>query len=209
MKPVGLLQSLPIPTTIWTDVSMDFIEGLPPSNGYTVIMVIVDCLTKYAYFAALKHPFTAATVAKVFIANVVRLHGIPTSVITDRDRVFLSSFWQALFQLQGTQLCMSSSYYPQSDGQTEVMNRTLEQYLRCFAGDQPRKWVEWLPLAEFSYNTSLHFSTKTTPFEAVYGTPPPTLLTYVPGISRIQVVDESLRDRDAILRELRHNLSLA
>jgi hypothetical protein len=188
---------------------MDFIEGLPPSNGYTVIMVIVDCLTKYAYFAALKHPFTAATVAKVFIANVVRLHGIPTSVITDRDRVFLSSFWQALFQLQSTQLCMSSSYYPQSDGQTEVMNRTLEQYLRCFAGDQPRKWVEWLPLAEFSYNTSLHFSTKTTPFEAVYGTPPPTLLTYVPGISRIQVVDESLRDRDAILRELRHNLSLA
>ena len=209
MKPAGLLQPLPIPTTIWTDISMDFIEGLPPSNGYTVIMVVVDRLTKYAHFAALKHPFTAATVAKVFIANVVRLHGIPASIVTDRDRVFLSSFWQALFQLQGTQLCMSSSYYPQSDGQTEVMNRTLEQYLRCFAGDQPRKWVEWLPLAEFSYNTSLHFSTKTTPFEAVYGTPPPTLLTYVPGISRIQVVDESLRDRDAILRELRHNLSLA
>jgi hypothetical protein len=89
------------------------------------------------------------------------------------------------------------------------MNRTLEQYLRCFAGDQPRKWVEWLPWAEFSCNTSLHFSTKTTPFEAVYGTPPPTLLTYVPGTSRIQAVDESLCDRDAILRELRYNLSLA
>jgi hypothetical protein len=209
MKPVGLLQPLSIPTTIWTNVSMDFIEGLPTSNGYTVIMVIVDRLMKYAHFAALKHQFTSAIVAKVFIANVVRLHRIPASIVTDRDRVFLSSFWQALFQLQGTQLCMSSSYHPQSDDQTKVMNRTLEQYLCCFAGDQPKKWVEWLPWAEFSYNTSLHLSTKTTPFEAVYGTLPSTLLTYVPGTSRIQAVDESLRDRDAILKELRHNLSLA
>jgi len=97
MKPASLLQPLPIPTTIWTDVSMDFIEVLPRSNGYTVIMVIVDRLTKYAYFVVLKHPFTATTVAKVFIANVVRLHGIPASIVT--DQVFLSSFWQALFQL--------------------------------------------------------------------------------------------------------------
>lgn len=209
MKPSGLLQPLPIPTRIWTDISMDFIEGLPSSNGYSVIMVVVDRLTKYAHFVALKHPFSAATVAKAFITNVVRLHGIPTSIVSDRDKVFLSSFWQALFQLQGTQLCMSSSYHPQSDGQTEVMNRTLEQYLRCFTGDQPRKWVEWLSWAEYSYNTATHSSTKLTPFEAVYGTPPPTLLTYVPGTSRIQAVDECLRDRDAILKDLRHNLQLA
>ncbi|KAL9408368.1 hypothetical protein AB3S75_046848 [Citrus x aurantiifolia] len=188
---------------------MDFIEGLPPSNGYTVIMVIVDRLTKYAHFVALKHPFTAITVAKAFVANVVRLHGIPTSIVSDRDKVFISSFWQALFQLQGTQLCMSSSYHPQSDGQTEVVNRTLEQYLRCFTGDQPRKWTEWIPWAEFSYNTSIHSSTKMTPFETVYGFPPPSPLAYVPGTSRVQAVDEYLRDRDAILRELRHNLSVA
>lgn len=139
MKPAGLLQPLPIPAQIWTDVSMDFIEGLPPSNGHTVIMVVVDRLTKYAHFVALKHPFTAIIVAKAFVANIVRLHGIPTSIVSDRDKVFISSFWQALFQLQGTKLCMSSSYHPQSDGQTEVVNRTLEQYLRCFAGDRPRK----------------------------------------------------------------------
>ena len=209
MKPAGLLQPLPVPTQMWTDVSMDFIEGLPSSNGYTSIMVVVDRLTKYAHFVALKHPFTAVIVAKAFVANVVRLHGILTSIVSDRDKVFISSFWRALFQLQGTKLCMSSSYHPQSDGQTEVVNRTLEQYLRCFAGDQPRKGLEWIPWAEFSYNTSTHSSTKMTPFEVVYGIPPPRLLAYVPGTSHVQAVDENLRDRDAILRELRHNLLLA
>jgi hypothetical protein len=209
MKPSGLLQPLPIPTRIWTDISMDFIEGLPSSNGYSVIMVVVDRLIKYAYFVALKHLFFAATVAKAFITNVVRLHGIPTSIVSDRDKMFLSSFWQALFQLQGTQLCMSSSYHPQSDAQTKVMNRILEQYLCYFTSDQPRKWVEWISWAECNYNTTTHSSTKLTPFKAVYGIPPPTLLMYVPGTSRVQAVDECLRDRDAILKNLRHNLQLA
>ncbi|KAL5736046.1 hypothetical protein ACOSQ2_030834 [Xanthoceras sorbifolium] len=90
---------------------------------------------------------------------------------------------------------MSSSYHPQTDGQTEVVNQTLEQYLRCFAGDQPRKWMDRLPWAEFSYNTSLHSATKTTPFEVVYGIQPPGLLPYVPGTTRVQVVEEYLHDR--------------
>ena len=89
------------------------------------------------------------------------------------------------------------------------MNYTLEQYLRCFAGKQPRKWVEWIPWSEFSYNTSNHSSTKITSFEAVYGIPPPSLLTYVPGTARVQAVDGYLQDRDTILRELQHNLRLA
>ena len=104
---------------------MDFIEGLPSSNGYTVIMVMVDILTKYAHFVALKHPFSAVNVAKEFVANVVRLHGIPTSIVSDRDKVFISAFWRTLFNLHGTKLCMSSSYHPQTNGQTEVVNRTL------------------------------------------------------------------------------------
>ena len=209
LSPAGLLQPLSIPTKIWTEVSMDFVEGLPPSLGNTVIMVVVDRLSKYAHFIALKHPFTAITVAKSFIANVVKLHGIPVSIVSDRDKVFLSSFWNTLFQLQGTQLNMSSSYHPQSDGQTEVVNRTLEQYLRCFTGDQPHKWVDWLPWAEFSYNTAIHSSTKISPFEAVYSIPPPNMLSYVPRTTRVQAVDEYLRDRDSVLQDLRHQLVLA
>ena len=97
MKPTGLLQSLPVPTQIWIDISMDFIKGLPSSNGYTAIMVVVDQLTKYAHFVALKHQFIAVIVAKAFVANVVYLHGIPTSIVSDRDKVFISFFRRTLF----------------------------------------------------------------------------------------------------------------
>ncbi|GJZ63641.1 transposon ty3-G gag-pol polyprotein [Tanacetum coccineum] len=208
-RPAGLLQPLPIPSRIWEDISMDFVEGLPPSNGFTTIMVIVDRLSKYAHFVLIRHPFTAATIAKEFVSHVVKLHGIPSTIVSDRDKVFISSFWQALFKLQGTELCLSSSYHPQTDGQTEVVNRTLEQYLRCFAGDRPKKWADWLPWAEFSYNTAVHSVTKMTPFEAVYGRPPPRLLTYVPGTSKVQAVEEFLLDRDKLLRDLRSNLLIA
>ena len=181
MSPMGLLLPLLVPTRVWSDISMDFIEGLPPSHGHTTIMVVVDRLTKYAHFIGLSHPYNALLVAKTFISHIMRLHGIPTSIVSDQDRVFISSFWKALFQLRSTKLCMSSSYHPQYDGQTEVVNRILEQYLRCFAGSQPRRWQEWLPWAELSYNTYVHSSTKMFPFEEVYGMPPPSLLTYVPG----------------------------
>lgn len=92
MRPAGLLQPLPILDRVWIDVSMDFIEGLPSSNGYFVIMVIVDCLTKYAYFVAIKHPYTATWIAKEFVSNIVRLHGMSASIVSDRDKVFHSSF---------------------------------------------------------------------------------------------------------------------
>ncbi|KAL5742663.1 hypothetical protein ACOSP7_029395 [Xanthoceras sorbifolium] len=154
-------------------------------------MVVVNRLTKYVHFIPLKHLYTVITVAKAFINQIVKLYGIPKSIISDRDKVFVSSFWKTLFQLQGTSLNMSSSYHPQTDGQTEVVNRTLEQYL------------------QYSYNTAKYSATGFTPFEAVYGIPPLNLLTYVLGTTKVKAVDDFLHSRKLILEDLRQHLVLA
>nr|GEU46661.1 RNA-directed DNA polymerase, eukaryota [Tanacetum cinerariifolium] len=138
------------------DISMDFIEGLSTSNGFTTIMVVVDRLSKYAYFVLIRHPFTAATIAKEFVSHVVKLHGIPSII------------------------------------------------------GRPTKKIGRLALMlEFTYNTSVHSATKMTPFEVVYGRPPPRVLTYVPGTSKVQVVEEFLIDWDKLLRDLCSNLLVA
>ncbi|KAL5779038.1 hypothetical protein ACOSQ2_009775 [Xanthoceras sorbifolium] len=141
--------------------------------------------------------------------QIVKLHGIPKSIVSDRDKVFVSSFWKSLFQLQGTSLNMSSNYHPQTNEQAEVVNRTLEQYLRCFTHDQPKKWMDLFAWAEYSYNTAKHSTTGFTPFEAVYGIPPPNLLTYVSGTTKVKVVDDFLHSRKLILEDLRQHLVLA
>ena len=124
--PTGLLQPLPVPSLVWDEVTMDFITNLPPSRNFIVIMVVVDRLTKSAHFGALPTQFIAAKSAEVFVAIVVKIHGFPSSIISDRDPVFMSKFWQTLFQLSGTSLRHSTTYHPQTDGQSEVVNRGLE-----------------------------------------------------------------------------------
>ncbi|KAJ0624009.1 putative nucleotidyltransferase, Ribonuclease H [Helianthus annuus] len=163
----GLLQPLPVPQSIFSDISMDFISGLPKVQSKDTILVVVDRMTKYGHFLALKHPFTAVEVAKTFMDNIFKLHGCPSTIVSDRDPVFLSAFWQEFMRLQGVQLALSTAYHPQSDGQTEVLNRCLESYLRSMCMDAPSSWLKWLPLSQWWYNTSWHFSIKMTPHEAL------------------------------------------
>nr|XP_023922292.1 uncharacterized protein LOC112033747 [Quercus suber] len=131
--PIGLLQPLPIPEKLWLDVSMDFVEGLPKSHLKSVVFVVVDRLNKYTHFMAFSHPYTAAKVANLYLHFVFKLHGMPSTIVSDRDPVFNSLFWKELMKLQGVSLAMSSAYHPQSDGQIEVVNKSLEHYLRAFA----------------------------------------------------------------------------
>jgi len=130
---------------------------------------------------------------------------MPTFIVSDRDPVFTSSFWREFFRLQGTSLKMSTSYH----GQSEIVNKCLETYLRCFSQDRPTQWSSWLPWVEYWYNTSWHASIKLTPYEVVYGVPPPRLLTYVPGTTQVDAVEEVLRIRQQILTLLQHNLQHA
>lgn len=205
----GLLQPLPIPETVWQDLSMDFIKGLPKAAGKEVIYVVVDRLSKAAHFMPLKHPYSALDVAQLFMDGIFRLHGMPKTIVSDRDPVFVSKFWKELFKLQKVSLLTSSAYHPQTDGQTEVVNRCLECYLRCLTFDKPKDWPHWLSLAEWWYNTSHHTSINMTPYEVVYGQPPPPLLPYLPFDSQLDMIDRSLQARETTIRKLKFHLARA
>ena len=174
---------------------MDFVEGLPTSSKQNVILVIVDRFTKYVYFIHLSHRYTASRVAALFLQHVFKLHGLPYSIVSDRDTAFTSLFWEELFRRQGVDLAMSSSYHPQSDSQTEVVNKSFKHYLKAFAVDKLSLWVEWLPLAEYWFNTNYYTSTKLSPFEALYDYLPPRLVEFVPGLTRVAAVEDLLEHR--------------
>ena len=191
----GLLDPLPIPAAKWSQISMDFIEGLPKSKGKDVILVIVDRLTKYAHFLALSHPYTVSKVADLFMDNIVKLHGPPTAIISDRDRIFTSKLWKELFSAMQISLHYSTAYHPESDGQTERVNQCLEQYLRCMAFSEPKKWVDWLPAAEWWYNCSYHTAIKMSPFEALYEYPPPLLTSLLSPETLSQEAQLTIADK--------------
>lgn len=138
--------------------------------------------------------------------TIFKLHGMPASIVSDRDKVFVSHFWQELFRLQRTRLNLSTAYHPQTDGQTEVVNRCLETYLRCMTGDKPKDWVRWLPLAEWWFNTTYHSSTGTTPYQVLYGQTPPAHIHYVPESSSVAAVAEWGRSREATMKLIKGHL---
>jgi hypothetical protein len=170
MKTVGPLQSLPIPTWKWEDISMDFIVGLPrTTKGFDSIWFIIDRLTKITHFLPVKTDHPVAVYAQLYIARIISLHGVPKTIVLNRGTQFVSKFWEELHKSLGTKLLHSSAYHPQTSGQTERVNQILEDMLWACVLEFPQKWDECLPLAEFSYNNSYQESIKMTPFEALYG----------------------------------------
>jgi hypothetical protein len=157
---------------------------------------------------SLTSPFHTDT-RSTSLDHIFKLHGIPTSIVFDRDPNFTSTFWQELFKLQGTQLNMRTTYHPQYDDQTKVVNKCLETYLRYFSSNKQHQCVQWLPLAKWWYNTSYHTTTKMTPYEAVYGQRPPTVITYLPGTSKVQSIDTMWQGRTTTLVALKDNLHMA
>jgi hypothetical protein len=170
LKSAEELQLLPISAWKWEDISMDFIVGLPKtSRGFDSIWVIVDRLTKSAHFLPVRIEHSAMTYAKLYIAQILSLHGVPKTIVSDRGTQFVNNFWRHLHESLGTKLLHSTAYHPQTGGQTKKVNQILEDMLSSCVLNYSDKWDECLPLAEFSYNNSYQESIKMVLFEALYG----------------------------------------
>jgi len=169
---------------------MDFIEGLPKSEGRDTIMVIVDRFTKYGHFITPAHPFTAQDVAKFFLDHIYKFHGLPATILIDRDKVFTSLFWKELFKHLGVKLLLSTAYHPQTDGQTERVNQCLETYLRCITMHCPKKWHQWVSTTQWWYNSSFHSTIGMSPFQALYGYEPPAIEMVLTEVTQVAAVEE-------------------
>ncbi|KAJ9557088.1 hypothetical protein OSB04_011702 [Centaurea solstitialis] len=169
-KPSGLLQQPEIPEWKWEQISMDFVTKLPKTKkGHDTIWVIVDRLTKSAHFLPIKETYSIDKLAQLYVGEIVMRHGVPISIISDRDSRFTSRFWQSLQAALGTRVDLSTAYHPQTDGQTERTIQTLEDMLRACVLEFGGSWDDHLPLVEFSYNNSYHASIQCAPYEALYG----------------------------------------
>jgi len=162
---------------------MDFIEGLPLSGGCDTILVVVCCLTKMALFIPTFRNIDAEDLAHIFLSQVFAKHGTPTDIISDRGKHFISQFWKSLCQLLGIKANLSTAYHLETNGQTELVNQILEQYLWVYINYQQDDWVNLLPLAEFAYNNTLHSATMVTPFFTNKGFHPKLEVSLEPIVS--------------------------
>jgi hypothetical protein len=210
MKAAGPLQSLPIPTWKWEDISMNFIVGLPrTTKGYDSIWVIIDRLTKIAHFLPVKTDHPVTIYAKLYIARILSLHGVSKTIVSDRGPQFVAKFWEALHNSLGTKLLHSSAYHPQTSGQTERVNQILEDMLRACVLEFPQKWDDCLPLAEFSYNNSYQESIKMAPFEALYGRRCCTPLNWSEPSERYFFRPDMVKETKEKVQRIIHNLKKA
>ena len=206
-KPHGLLQPLPVPQRPWTSLSMDYIEQLPSSGGFDSILVIVCRFSKMAIFLPTHTTARSRDLADDFLKHVFSKHGLPDDIVSDRGSKFVSKFWRTVTNKLGITASLSTAYHPQSDGQTERVNQTLEQYLRIYCAYQQDDWHEWLPLAEFAYNNTDHASTGMSPFMANYGFNPS--LNVVDGATVSVPGAYFMRDLSAVQASVRQALQQA
>jgi len=176
------------------------------SFGHSIIRVICDRLTKYTHFVALPSQFTAPRLTTYFSIKICRLHGMPKTIVPDRDPLFVSTFWRELFKAHGTTLKFSSAYPPQTDGQIEVLNPGLEAYLRYFAENHPKKWYQYLHLAKILHNSSYHSVISTSLFHVLYGRPPPTTLDMLHTPRTGTTIVELLHHLTLVIHALKENL---
>lgn len=192
-KPFGEPQPLELPTRRWGSIAMDFVTHLPKtSGGYDWITTFVDRFSKRVHLVSSRGSDTAVDVANCFFVHIFRLHGLPDSIVSDRDPKFTSKFWTHLMSRCGVKLRMSTSRHPQTDGSTEIMNRMIGNYLRCYCAHHQRDWDSLLPSAEFAYNAARVESMNMTPFEADLGWLPksPLDLFNTSSYESIQSVDD-------------------
>ena len=171
-RPAGLLQPLEIAEWKWEHITMDFVTHFPrTSRKHDAIWVIVDRLTKSEHFLAVRMTFTLEEFCRLYIREIVRLHGVPVSIVSDRDPRFTAQFWKSFQKAMGTQLLMSIAFHPQTDGQSERTIQILEDMLRACVLDLKGSWEEHLPLVEFAYNNSYQASIQMAPYKALYRRP--------------------------------------
>jgi len=210
LNPHGLYTPLPIPHVPWEDISMDFVLGLPRSQrGRDSIYVVVDRFSKMAHFIPCHKSDDASHIADLFFREIVRLHGVPKTIVSDRDTKFLSYFWKTLWAKLGTKLLFSTTCHPQTDGQTEVVNHTLSTMLRAVLKKNLKLWEDCLPHVEFAYNRAVHSTTNSCPFEIVYGFKPHTPMDLLPLPLQEQVNLDATKRSDFIKRlhvETRKNI---
>jgi hypothetical protein len=210
LKSAGVLQPLTIPLWKWDDISMDFIVGLPPTaRRKDSIWVIVDRMTKTAHFIAVHTTYSIQDYAELYVDQIVRLHEIPKTIVSDRGTQFVAHFWEQLHESLGTRLIRSSSYHPQTDGQTEFVNQIVEDMLRASIMHFDKSWDKCLLLAEFSYNNSYQASLKMAPFEALYGRRCRTPLNWSETGERTLFGPDLVKDAEEKVEVIRENLKLA